>query len=165
MKTVSSHAILKNGARAGGGRRVSAPGKRAAQPVSRLDDVLHAEPLALHTAVMQGLAYDALEDFRRTFALSLAEAIRVVQIPERTLARRRQAGRLQPQESDRLVRIARLFARATRLFNGDTSEARAWLSRPQRVLGNAVPLELAATEVGAQEVERALLRIEHGVFA
>jgi putative toxin-antitoxin system antitoxin component (TIGR02293 family) len=165
MKTVSSHAILKNGARTSGARRVSAPGKRVPQPVSRLADVLHAEPLALHTAVMQGLAYDALEEFRRTFELTLSEAIRVVQIPERTLARRREAGRLHPQESDRLVRIARLFAQATRLFNGNTTEARAWLSRPQRVLGSAVPLELAATEIGAQEVERALLRIEHGVFA
>jgi len=132
---------------------------------ARIADFLTADPLAVHASIKQGFGFQALEDLQHTFNLTQSEVIHLVQIPERTLARRRVEGRLRPVESDRLLRIARLFDQAVTLFEGDTTEARGWLSRPQRVLGGAVPLELATTEVGAQEVERALLRIEHGVFA
>jgi putative toxin-antitoxin system antitoxin component (TIGR02293 family) len=136
-----------------------------ARRIASLRDVLETDPIALHVAIMDGLAIATLDDFLTTYALTVGEATRVVQIPERTLARRREAGCLDPQESDRLVRAVLMFSHATRVFNGDTAEARGWLSRPQRVLGGQVPLELAATAIGGQEVERALLRIEHGVFA
>jgi putative toxin-antitoxin system antitoxin component (TIGR02293 family) len=112
------------------------------------------------------VAVSALKRFQASFNFpTQAEVQRLVQIADATLARRRRAGRLDPVESDRLLRMARIFDLATTTFDGDTAEARGWLSRPQRVLGGAVPEELATTEVGAQEVERALLRIEHGVFA
>lgn len=43
--------------------------------------------------------------------------------------------------------------------------AREWLRRPLRELGGQTPLELAATEPGAREIERVLGRIDHGIFA
>jgi putative toxin-antitoxin system antitoxin component (TIGR02293 family) len=72
---------------------------------------------------------------------------------------------LQPDESDRLLRVSRVFARAIELFEGDDRAARHWLSTPQRALGGAVPLTLAKTKVGAREVERLVGRLEHGVFS
>jgi putative toxin-antitoxin system antitoxin component (TIGR02293 family) len=89
----------------------------------------------------------------------------VVDIRPRTLSRRKEEGRLEPDESDRLLRASRVFGRALELFEADAAEARAWLARPQRALGGAVPLDLLRTELGAREVEDLIGRLEQGVFS
>jgi putative toxin-antitoxin system antitoxin component (TIGR02293 family) len=113
--------------------------------------------------IERGLAYSAFERFQRNTALSRQLMIRLVEISERTLARRREAGRLERDESDRLVRASRVFARALELFDGDIDEARRWLTTPLRALGGHVPLEFASTDVGAKEVENIIGRLEHGI--
>ena len=89
----------------------------------------------------------------------------LVQLPARTLARRKAAGRLEREESDRLLRASRVFGRALELFEGDADAAREWLLDRQPLLGGLVPLELATTDVGAAEVERLIGRLEHGIPA
>ena len=123
------------------------------------------DPVKLLKVVEQGLAFSALERFQRNLALSTAQIIALVQIPQRTLTRRRQQGRLAPDESDRLLRATRLFAKALDLFEGDTAAARRWLLSPQSALGGHVPLEIAKAEVGAREVETLIDRLEHGVYS
>ncbi|MGC9451878.1 MAG: type II RES/Xre toxin-antitoxin system antitoxin [Oceanipulchritudo sp.] len=81
-----------------------------------------------------------------------------------TLVRRRKAGRLDMQESDRLLRYARLYGRAETVLGG-AGAARDWLKRPARALGYVTPLAFAETEAGAREVEDLLGRIEYGVFS
>jgi len=115
--------------------------------------------------VERGLPFSSLERFKAHTALSWEAICALVQLPMRTLTRRRAAGRLEPAESDRLVRAARLFHQAMELFEGDATPARAWLSRPQRGLGGAIPLDFARTETGAREVELLLGRLEHGIVA
>jgi putative toxin-antitoxin system antitoxin component (TIGR02293 family) len=70
---------------------------------------------------------------------------------------------LQPDESDRLLRAARLYAGALKMCRGDAALASEWLSTPQRGLGNVRPLDLAATDVGTQAVEALIGRIENGI--
>ena len=89
----------------------------------------------------------------------------LVQIKPRTLDRRKNEGRLQPDESDRLLRAAKVFGKAIALFEGDVPFAKEWLSSRQAALGGAVPLEMAKTDVGAREVEDLIGRLEHGVFS
>jgi putative toxin-antitoxin system antitoxin component (TIGR02293 family) len=83
---------------------------------------------------------------------------------KRTFARRKKQARLTVGESDRLVRLARLLARAVTVF-GTREKAVAWLEQPNRALRNLAPLSLMDTDVGALEVGAVLTRIEHGVFA
>ena len=64
---------------------------------------------------------------------------------------------------ERLFRIARLYDKAVELFE-DPQMARKWLKEPSWALGDVIPLQYADTELGAQEVEDLLGRIEHGVF-
>lgn len=112
-----------------------------------------------------GVAYKAWDRFLDATTLSSAAAAELVQISPRTLARRRDEGRLQPDESDRLVRAARVYAHAIALFDGDRTAAGQWLFAPQAALGNATPIEYASTEVGAREVERLITQIEHGIIS
>lgn len=114
-------------------------------------------------AVEDGLPFAALERLRKALHLGLGEIAELIGVPERTLLRRREAGRLERDESDRLLRAARVFSQAVALFEGDTDGARSWLSRPQPALAGMTPLAAAETEVGAREVERLIGRLEHGI--
>lgn len=62
------------------------------------------------------------------------------------------------------VRLERLLHFADRVF-GDPGEADHWMRTAQTVFGGKSPLELLDTEAGAREVERALARIEYGVYS
>ena len=115
--------------------------------------------------VEEGLSFGELERLRENMGFSREEMAELVQIRPRTLDRRKKEGRLHPEESDRLLRAARVFGRAIALFEGDVEGALRWLSSPQRALGGAVPLEIARTEIGAGEVEGSIGRLEHGVFS
>ena len=121
------------------------------------------DPIGIFKAVQKGLRFAAVETFQRSSGLSTAELAEAVVIPLRTLARRKDQGRLEPEESDRLLRVARVFGKALDLFEGDAAQARGWLSIPQRALGGERPLVLAQTDLGAREVEALADRLEHGV--
>ena len=112
----------------------------------------------------EGISYAAFVRLKRKLKVSSQELAEMTLIPQRTLARRKKAGRMRPDESDRLVRLARVFSRAIELYGGDSEGAQAWLMRPNRALGGASPFEMAKTEVGAGEVERLISQIEHGVI-
>ena len=114
--------------------------------------------------VEAGFSYRAFERFQRNVDLPIEELATLVQIKVRTLARRREAGRLTPEESDRLLRATRVFGKALALFEGDIDAARSWFSAPARALGDRTPQDVAATELGAREVENLIGRLEHGVF-
>jgi putative toxin-antitoxin system antitoxin component (TIGR02293 family) len=122
-------------------------------------------PLQVAERVREGLGYASFERFRRHAAVSAGELATLVSIPDRTLARRKRAGRLEPEESDRLVRLARVFAQALLLFEGNVAATRRWLATPLAVLGSATPLHTATTDPGAREVEALIGRLEHGIPA
>jgi putative toxin-antitoxin system antitoxin component (TIGR02293 family) len=121
--------------------------------------------LDLLRAVKKGLSYRTFERFRRNTSLSFQRVTDLIDIPRRTMTRRKREGRFLPDESDRLLRASRLFARTLELFEGDVDAATDWLTTAQSALGGAVPLDLAKSEVGAREVERLVGRLEHGVFS
>jgi putative toxin-antitoxin system antitoxin component (TIGR02293 family) len=117
----------------------------------------------LHSRLEDGLSYEALERLRRVLDLPLSRISELLQIPPRTLARRKEAKRLQPDESDRLVRLSRLVGFALQLFEGDLSGTRVWLTAPHAALAGETPLDFATTGVGAREVENLIGRLEHGI--
>ncbi len=115
--------------------------------------------------VKAGLQYDSLENFVRRTHFPKEEAVNLIRISPRTLARRKEKGRLSPEESDRLVRAARIVSLTLRLFEGNSDAGNRWLKSPQPALGGATPIEYARTELGAREVEALITRLEHGVFS
>ena len=121
------------------------------------------DPVALRESVEAGLPYQAVDRLVAELAVPAAEVARLISIPSRTLARRKQEGRLQPDESDRVLRAARVLAAVRALFEDDAEAARRWLIQPQPALGGERPLDLMRTDVGSREVERLIERIEHGV--
>lgn len=152
------------------------PDRRKANKVSELGGVVdrqihgskaHSEGLTpgeLIAVIDAGLPMQELEVLRASLDLPMDKLASKLGISIATIQRRKQQGRLEAGESDRVMRFARLMGKAVRVF-GNEEDARQWLNSEQFGLGGAIPLDYAKREVGAREVENLLGRIEHGVYS
>ena len=111
----------------------------------------------------QGLPADAFDKLRDRLKVSDNLLSNIVQISKRTLNRRRQDGRLKTDESERVLRVARVYDKALEVFESEEA-VEGWLKKPARGLGYKLPLEYSDTDLGAHEVVNLLGRIEYGVF-
>jgi putative toxin-antitoxin system antitoxin component (TIGR02293 family) len=100
----------------------------------------------------------------REKGLTFSEVSEIV-ISPRTLKHRRARGEaLSHEESDRLVRVARVVALAEEVF-GDREKALLWLRSPDDRIGNRSPMSLLQTESGGRLVETMLWQIDENVYA
>ena len=120
---------------------------------------------ALIERVEKGFTYGAFENLLGLLDLTSTELADLLQIPRRTLTRRKRAGRFPTDESERLLRLSRVLDAAVELFEGDRNRAVKWLRSPNRALNGEAPLDMAKTEIGAHEVENLIGRLEYGVFS
>lgn len=111
----------------------------------------------------KGLSTESFDRLKDRLNISDNVLSKIVQIPKRTLDRRRQTGRLKTDESERILRLAQVYDMAFDVF-GEQKKAESWLKKPARGLGGKIPLEYADTDLGAHEVINLLGRIDHGVF-
>ena len=121
-------------------------------------------PTELIRKIQKGLRFTELETLQNSIDLPFEQLAAKLSISRSTLQRRKAAGRLSPDESDKVIRYSRLVRQAADFF-GDIEKARAWLKHPQYGLGGAVPLDYARTETGAREVENLLGRMKYGVYS
>src|SRR5216110_79388 len=121
-------------------------------------------PTELIQRIQKGLRFSELKTLQETLDLPFEKLAAKLCISRSTLQRRKAAGRLSPDESDKVIRYSRLLQQAVDFF-GDIEKARAWLKHPQYGLGGAVPLDYARTETGAREVENLLGQMKYGVYS
>ncbi len=155
---------------------LEAAGAAAAQagPPSELDPILAVlggtdvlgRPVGSATELAEfvraGLPFAALQAVMRGYDLSREVVCTVLRLSQRNFPRRKQRGRLSPDESDRLYRLARVLAHANRVFE-DPAESADWIRSPNGALGLQPPLTLLDTDIGVQQVDQVLGRIEHGI--
>jgi len=118
----------------------------------------------LREHVRIGFPFASLTALSDAYEIDLPTLAKILSIPERTLARRKQARRLQADESDRLLRVARIAALAEEAL-GSRARAAHWLQRRNQSLAGATPLETLDTDLGTRQVEDVLGRIAHGVYS
>jgi putative toxin-antitoxin system antitoxin component (TIGR02293 family) len=116
------------------------------------------------SVIRRGIPSSAVDSLAKFTRLSQAELSLALGIPERTLARRKRQGKLNREESSKLVRLARVIERAEVVFE-DFDAAIDWLKSANSSLAGATPIGLLDTDIGAESVMDTLGRIEHGVFA
>jgi len=115
--------------------------------------------------VTAGLPVSAIARFQKTSGLTLDRIKQVIHISEGSFARRKQTGRLSQEESERLLRLSRIYEQTVALYDRDTAGALEWLETPIPALGDQRPLDLLETEPGAREVEDVIGRISHGIVS
>ena len=132
-------------------------GPRAlARKVRSLDELLEL--------VRGGLPFAALEALMRKYGLKRETVCEIVNLSERNFPRRKKQKQLSPEESDRLYRLARILAHAQEVFE-DPETVTEWIRSPNIALGKQDPLSLLDTDIGVQQVDQILGRIEHGIPA
>ncbi len=86
-------------------------------------------------------------------------------IPLRTWKHRKSRHQaLSKEESERVVRAARILARAQAVL-GDQESALDWLRTSRRRFEGRSPLQMLSTESGGRLVEQMLIQIDEGMFA
>jgi putative toxin-antitoxin system antitoxin component (TIGR02293 family) len=87
-----------------------------------------------------------------------------VVIAARTLQHRRSRHeKLSLEESDRVLRLARVLLMAENTY-GSRERALSWMRKPIPRLDNRSPLSLLTTETGTRIVEDTLMQIDEGMF-
>lgn len=115
--------------------------------------------------IRRGVSVEHLQRLTDRLDLTQETLTRVLGISERTLQRRKDAGRLNPRESDRVERLLRIWRLALRAFDNDENEARGWLTTPKRALDGESPVEHLDTEPGARAVAEMLVVIDQTIPA
>jgi putative toxin-antitoxin system antitoxin component (TIGR02293 family) len=86
-----------------------------------------------------GLPFKTLQSFSSESGIGVGEIVELIELPKRTLARRKVAARPTSGESERLLRLAKFLEQAVRLFEGNVPAAVAWLKPSKRALGDKSP--------------------------
>lgn len=120
-------------------------------------------PEALAERVREGLPFAALSAVVEQYGISRDVACEILHLSRRNFLRRKEQNRLSPGESDRIYRLARVLAHANRVFE-NPEESAGWIQTPNTALGKQQPLTLLDTDIGVQQVDQVLGRIEHGII-
>ena len=116
----------------------------------------------MHDEIVRGIGARRVQDLIDRGVLTAKQVYRV--IPARTFNRRLAQGEmLKVSEADVIARLLRVTEEAKRIF-GDAEFAGKWLTLPNPVLKNRIPIEMAETDAGARDVEAALLHFAHGDY-
>lgn len=124
-----------------------------------------ASPLKIISEIRAGLPFSRFESLQKVLGLPANQLAATINLPASTLARKKKSGQLTSDQSERLVRLARILEMAIDLFEGDADAARRWLKAPREALGGNTPLQMVSTEIGAREVEYLIERLQDGVFS
>jgi putative toxin-antitoxin system antitoxin component (TIGR02293 family) len=123
-------------------------------PVRTGADLVSLARARLHVAVIDRLSEQGLKWDELSFIIA-----------RRTLTHRREKDEpLTADESDKVIRLAKLIAQANATFGND-DRAIQWLRSAQSRFDGQSALEMASTEQGARLVEEALVQIDEGYFA
>jgi len=114
--------------------------------------------------VEAGVPVATMAKFVAVSGMQVKDIYEVV-IPARTLKHRK--ARKEPltsDESDKLVRLIRVYDQAVRVI-GEKEKALYWLSEPKRRFEGRTPIQMLRTDLGGRMVEEMLGQIYYGMFA
>jgi putative toxin-antitoxin system antitoxin component (TIGR02293 family) len=111
-----------------------------------------------------GVPVSTMTNFVAASGMQMKDIYAVV-IPARTLKHRKaRKERLTPDESDKLVRLVRVYDQAVRVL-GDKEQALYWLSEPKKRFDGRTAVQMLRTDLGGRMVEEMLGQILYGMFA
>lgn len=114
--------------------------------------------------IRKGVKVTLLVGAGQYYGIPQTRISKLLGISDATIARKIKAGgKLGPQESERLARIAAVEAEAVDVFDSQDL-AKRWMLEPNLALGEA-PLSLLDTDAGADEVRKVLASIAYGAAA
>ena len=146
---------------------VKEPPRRQAAALPRspaLDAIAALEPVKAVAAVKAGLDAHLVRQLADQLRLNLEELAIPLRMAPRTLHRRLEQGRLELDESERLLALIRIFTLAKQTL-GSADKAVHWIKSPLQALRGQTPLQSAETQIGLRQIEDILIRIADVVYS
>lgn len=114
--------------------------------------------------IRDGIPKKALDNLLENTGISVAEIATIIKTSDRTLRRYTPQQKLGPEQSERLIELARLYSRGEEVF-GSLEAFKEWMNSYIIALGNKKPKEFLDTSLGIDMLMEELGRIEQGIFA
>ncbi len=131
--------------------------KASARPANHPSDNF-AQAVGL---IRKGYSKGSVAELADKLRVSREQLVHAVGLSARTIRGRKD--RLTPLETDRLVRLEKVFEKACEVL-GSEQEAADWMTQPAYGFGGIKPLDMLDTEVGTREVFNLLGSIESGQY-
>lgn len=132
--------------------------------MSTLFDLAQKSPAVMMREIRSGLSAESFVEVAERLGVSQETLATKLGLVARTLNRKRRAHEnLSAQESERILRVVRVWSGARALFRTDEAIAE-WLTRPAASLDHAAPLDLMDTDIGTSEVEGLIKGLAYGNF-
>lgn len=123
----------------------------------------HLDSYYIHL-IRKGVPRKAIDRLISATGFTEDEMSSLLHISKRTLQRRDPQTLLNPEQSERLIEIAKLYSKGSDAF-GNLENFRHWMSQEIISLGNKKPKDFLDTSLGINMLLDELGRIEHGVFS
>lgn len=114
--------------------------------------------------IRKGVPKKALDNLTGVTGFSGIEMANILHTTDRTLRRYTSNQKLNAEQSERLIEVAKLYARGEDVFDG-LEVFKTWMDTPVVALGNEKPKTFLDTSLGIGLLMDELGRIEHGIFA
>ena len=122
-----------------------------------------ADQLAsVENVIAEGIPVEEFDSLKDSLGVSKRVLAESIGISSRTISRRKD--RLEPSESEKLLRVGQVYALALHTLKNEAS-VRKWMITPKKVFNDRTPLSLCKTEFGAAEVKQILGRVEDVVYS
>lgn len=124
--------------------------------VENVSDFIHC--------IREGVPKKALDNLIEVTGINATEMAGIIRTSGRTLRRYLPKQKLNPEQSERVIELARVYSRGEEVF-GTLDAFREWMSSSVMALGNKRPKEFLDTSMGIEMLMEELGRIEYGIFA
>jgi len=111
----------------------------------------------------EGLRLDTIVSLK-DHGLTFTEISDIIISPRTLKHRKSRREPLSNEETDRVVRVARILSMAEEIF-GSKKKALAWLRAKDDRLEHRAPLRMLSTESGGRLIENMLWQIDEGAFS
>ncbi len=116
------------------------------------------------SVIRKGVSKKAMDRLMEITGITPKEMAFIIRVSDRTLRRYKSQTLLNPEQSERVVELARLYSRGEQVF-GNLESFKEWMNSTVMALGNKKPKEFLDTSLGINILMDELGKIEHGIFA
>ena len=124
--------------------------------VENVSDFIHC--------IREGVPKKALDNLLEVTGINATEMAAIIRTSDRTLRRYLPKQKLNPEQSERVIELAKVYSRGEEVF-GTLDAFCEWMTSSVLALGNKKPKEFLDTSMGIEMLMEELGRIEHGIFA
>jgi len=114
--------------------------------------------------INKGIPKKSLDTLMDNTGITIPEISGIIRTSDRTLRRYTAAQKLNPEQSERVIELAKLYSRGEEVF-GNMDAFKQWMNSSVMALGNKKPKTFLDTSMGIDLLMNELGRIEHGIFA